>query len=687
MAKQHEAKLVEPAAFHHFETTTNEGGIGIDFQYGVMADESRTLQAIQFDGEAITAEAAYAWLAKRNVKPIGFTTEDNAIEGEWVPSAQDAGWDADSASRRADDCTRDANMPADHHQETKHATAAASHRNAAAAHEKAAALHDSKAREATAAGDDVTAASSKQSAEKARTEQARHETEAKAHDKKLKELRKSKDGDGDDDKTADDDADGDGKKVKATQIAASTLEAADHGYTEVFEQVAKHFGKPVEEVRAAIVEAIGDQAPGPDDIQAINNNHEPGTGRFAHGSGGTRKLQDAGANAASEMAHAASKSAAAFTGSHAAAASAHMEAAAAAKRVQQRSQVEFENALARKDSLGAVAHSTEATNAEQNHAQHLRMALAHEERGKAEAEHAIRTGLAAALPKPEEKKAEAAPKKGSLVGRAVMSLGRGTGNVVKYGGAAVGVASLATTPLTGGFGLAGAAAGAGTAAVGHIINRAFGGGKKPEGGGEKKEPGAISQAMSDVESHAAGEIANRLKQGITGKLDKMAADRKIPVATVVPTPPIRTNTQSSPSRPAGDFGSRMTSAGDAAHGGAASVASNQPPVRHGESSTRSTFGDTLSAIERARTSSRSANDTEYQFQAKVRDYNHAAANARNAMLPALPPPQPPTVVSVTPFTPDPRKGKIRTTPSWMTPEARAEHDVDKVTAAIMASLR
>ena len=49
MSKQHEAKLFGPAAFHHFEATRNEGGIGIDFQYGVMGDESRTLQAIQFD--------------------------------------------------------------------------------------------------------------------------------------------------------------------------------------------------------------------------------------------------------------------------------------------------------------------------------------------------------------------------------------------------------------------------------------------------------------------------------------------------------------------------------------------------------------------------------------------------------------------------------------------------------------
>ena len=60
MPKQHQAKLVDPSQFDHFDTNTNEGGAGVDFQYGLTNDGTRTLQAIHFDAESITAEAAHA---------------------------------------------------------------------------------------------------------------------------------------------------------------------------------------------------------------------------------------------------------------------------------------------------------------------------------------------------------------------------------------------------------------------------------------------------------------------------------------------------------------------------------------------------------------------------------------------------------------------------------------------------
>ncbi len=91
MPKQHQARLADPSQFDHFDTNTNEGGAGVDFQYGLMADGSRTLQAIHFDAENITAEAAQAWLKRRNLTAIGFAADvGDDVQAESVSTGDDS---------------------------------------------------------------------------------------------------------------------------------------------------------------------------------------------------------------------------------------------------------------------------------------------------------------------------------------------------------------------------------------------------------------------------------------------------------------------------------------------------------------------------------------------------------------------------------------------------------------------
>ena len=367
MAKYHTAELAERRLFDSFDIATNEGGAGIDFCYATKTEGTRVAQAILFDAENITAEAALAWLNKRNVTAIEFATDvgddvkddesdedsgkvkagqapaDDAEIIEFDPSqdrdnsGQFAG--SKTVSRSAEEASERA------------AGGKGTHKAAQHAHYAARDAHASESKRRAAEGDTAGAAKSK-------TMAAYHADQAETH---RKESWKHE-----------------GNALGGRLSLGKAAGAAGAGAL----------------IGLAIRTIAGKAPEQPGDIKAYNFNHEGGTGRFAHGSGGAKKLHDAGANAASEVAHAASKSASAFTGSHAAAASARREAAAVASKVHERSKSEFQAALGRKDQLGAVVHSTEALNAENNRSMHERTAMEHENRAQAEAEHATRTGLA-----------------------------------------------------------------------------------------------------------------------------------------------------------------------------------------------------------------------------------------------------------------------------------------------------
>ena len=402
MPKQHQARLADPSKFGHFDTNTNEGGAGVDFQYGVMADGSRTLQAIHFDAENITAEAAQAWLKKRNLTAIAFVADvgddvqaESVLTGDDCKAGQtpvaepeivafDPNQDRDDGGRFAG--SKAASRKAEEASEQA-AGGTGTHKDAQHAHYAAQASHLAESKRRAAEGDLGGAAKSK-------TMAAYHADQAETH---RKESWKHE-----------------GNALGGRLSLGKAASAAGAGA-----------------LIGLAIRTIAGKAPAqPGDIQAFNPNHEPGSGRFSHGSGGTKKLHDAGANAASDVAHAASKSAAAFTGSHASAAAAHREAAAVAFKVHQRSAKEYEAALQRKDSIGAMAHLTESTGAYSNAQLHQKQAMEHDNRAQAEAEHAIRTGLAGKLP--EKSQPQQAKGKGpSLTGRIVVGLAKGTWAVAK----------------------------------------------------------------------------------------------------------------------------------------------------------------------------------------------------------------------------------------------------------------
>ena len=576
MAKKHRARLTDQAGLESFTIKASYGGAGIDYIYGTR-DGKPELHAVDFDGDAIQATTAQAWLATRAMVPAEFVADAGPeVFAGWVASSNDSGWDADDSSRKADAATRDADMPAEHHQETKHATAAAAHRRAAADHEKTAALHDTEGREAGASGDNNSANDHKRQADESRAKQDKHEKQASMHDRKLKKLREPAKADDDKDGDAAGDKDGDGDGVKAGEVPDATPEtatpAAVAGSSVAVPQSAAG-PRPWEIKLQAIADTLGitgaqAQAivfgvfPTVDDVLAMNPYHEGGSGRFTSGSGGAKKLQDQGANSASEVAAAASKSAHTFTGSHHAATQAHLDAAAVNEKVRQRSKAAFADAVARHDSLAAVAHSNEASNAEHNVNLHQSMAMEHDNKAAAEAQHAISTGLAGQLPAPvAEKHKEAA--KSSLIGKAVGLLGRGAaatgrgaGNVVKYGGAAVAVGGVASAVVTGPLGLAVGVAGIGVATVGHGINRAFGGGKKSEvspaaapGAGSSAGPATQSAshaALANFESHAAGKASEAAK----GMVDRLFA-KKQPAAPAAPAAPATPAASAAPAATSG----------------------------------------------------------------------------------------------------------------------------------------
>lgn len=560
MSKKHRARLVDDTGLEGpFIIKASYGGTGIDYIYGTR-DGKEELLAVDFDGDAILATAAQAWLGTRKIVPLEFVADAGPeVQAGWVAGASESGWDAQSSSSKADAATRDANMPAEHHQETKHATAAAAHRRAASDHEKTAALHDTEAREAAASGDHVSAASHKRQAEEARATQDKHSKQASAHDRSLKKLRTpTSDADKDGDTAGDTDGDADDAKAGQAAVATPIVASQDPSWKVKLRAMAEARGITLEHAQAIIMGVVPPGAAG--DIVAMNPFHEGGTGRFTSGSGGAKKLQDQGANAASEVAATSSKSAHAFQGSHAAASRAHLDAAAANEKVRQRSKAAFADAVLRHDSLAAVAHSNEASNAEHNVNLHQRMAMEHDNRAASEANHAISTGLAAQLPAPAaEKKAEQVKKSG-LLGRAVGTLGRGTGTAVKYTGVAIAVGSAVSTPLTGPLGAAAAAAGVGVATVGYGINRLFGGGKKPDasppaaGAPAASAPAkqsAAGAALADVESYASDKAAAHAK----GMVDKFFGGKK-PAPGQPPAAPAKGNgvtlkyTGNSPSNPA-----------------------------------------------------------------------------------------------------------------------------------------
>lgn len=81
---EHAARIVEPDEFVRFSRQNDQGGQGIDFIYGVRADDTVDVQSIRFDADEYTVDQALAWFKEHDFEPLKFepalsTSERDAV--------------------------------------------------------------------------------------------------------------------------------------------------------------------------------------------------------------------------------------------------------------------------------------------------------------------------------------------------------------------------------------------------------------------------------------------------------------------------------------------------------------------------------------------------------------------------------------------------------------------------------
>jgi HK97 family phage major capsid protein/HK97 family phage prohead protease len=84
---EHAARITDPDQYDEFRREADAGGPGIDFIFGLKADESE-LQSIRFDKQQYSVEDARNWLAEHDFEPLEFEeaieTEENEMDEETV---------------------------------------------------------------------------------------------------------------------------------------------------------------------------------------------------------------------------------------------------------------------------------------------------------------------------------------------------------------------------------------------------------------------------------------------------------------------------------------------------------------------------------------------------------------------------------------------------------------------------
>lgn len=68
---EHAARIREPEGYDYYRRVEDEGGLGIDFVYGIK-DGGAEIQSIRFDIEYFTEEAALEWLERNEFEPLKF---------------------------------------------------------------------------------------------------------------------------------------------------------------------------------------------------------------------------------------------------------------------------------------------------------------------------------------------------------------------------------------------------------------------------------------------------------------------------------------------------------------------------------------------------------------------------------------------------------------------------------------
>ena len=78
---EHAARIADPDQFERFSRQNDQGGPGIDFIYGVRADETVDVQSIRFDADEYTVDQAKAWLDEHDFVAIKFEPALPSSEG------------------------------------------------------------------------------------------------------------------------------------------------------------------------------------------------------------------------------------------------------------------------------------------------------------------------------------------------------------------------------------------------------------------------------------------------------------------------------------------------------------------------------------------------------------------------------------------------------------------------------
>ena len=67
----HAARIREPEGYDSYRRVEDEGGLGVDFVYGIKDGEAE-IQSIRFDVNYFTEEAAREWLERNDFEPLKF---------------------------------------------------------------------------------------------------------------------------------------------------------------------------------------------------------------------------------------------------------------------------------------------------------------------------------------------------------------------------------------------------------------------------------------------------------------------------------------------------------------------------------------------------------------------------------------------------------------------------------------